>query len=63
MITEIERRRANLDAVASARIEGFEPTEAFDIDSDAVIAGTMTEAEFRERAAARFRVRSAATLA
>ena len=53
MTTEAERRRAHLDAVASARIEGFVPDEAFSADADAFIAGTLSNDEARERSLAR----------
>ena len=51
--SEAERRAAHEQALASTRIEGHVPTAEFLADSEAVIAGTMTEAEAGARSLAR----------
>lgn len=51
--TEAERRFAHEQALANTRIEGHVPTPEFLADSEAVIAGTMTEDEARARSLAR----------
>ena len=45
--TEAERREAHAQALASTRIEGHVPTPEFLADCEAVIKGTMTEAQAR----------------
>lgn len=47
--TEAERRIAHEQALASSRLAGHVPTPEFLADCEAVIAGTMTLDELRER--------------
>jgi len=51
--TEAERRHAHEQALASAMIEGYEPTPEFLADCEAVIAGTMTREQARAASLAR----------
>jgi len=51
--TEAERRYAHEQALASAMIEGYEPTPEFLADCEAVIAGTMTREQVRAASLAR----------
>lgn len=53
LFSEAERRLAHEQALASTRIEGHVPTAEFLTDSEAVVAGTMTEAQARARSLAR----------
>ena len=50
---EAECREAHEQALASTRIEGHVPTPAFLADCEAVINGTMTEAQARAASLAR----------
>jgi hypothetical protein len=53
MASEAERRLAHEQALASARIEGFEPSQEFLADWQAMSAGRLTAEEFRARSLAR----------
>lgn len=50
-------RWANEQALASTRISGHEPSQEFILDCEAVVNGTLTESEARERSLHRARVR------
>ena len=52
-MTEAERRIAAEQALANTRIEGHVPTAEFLADFDALIQGTMTLDEVRERSTER----------
>ncbi|TAK91249.1 MAG: hypothetical protein EPO06_05710 [Burkholderiaceae bacterium] len=47
--TEAQRRIAHEQALANTRIEGHIPSAEFLVDCEAVIAGTMTREQARER--------------
>lgn len=51
------RRAANEQALASTRISGHVPSQEFILDCEAVVNGTMTESEARERSLQRARIR------
>jgi ABC-type branched-subunit amino acid transport system substrate-binding protein len=48
-----ELRQAFEEAIASLRLEGYVPTQAFERDCEAVIAGKMTFDQARANALAR----------
>jgi hypothetical protein len=52
-VAKAERRWAQGQAMASARIEGHVPSAAFEADSAAIIEGTMTLEEARQRSLVR----------
>lgn len=59
-MTSTEQRRWNIkQAIASARIEGFEPSPDFLADVDLVIRGELTFDQVRERSLARALAREA----
>ena len=51
--TEAERRWAHMQALASTRLSGHEPTPEFLADCEAVINGTMTQEQARAASLAR----------
>ncbi len=53
MKTKALRRMANEQALASAKLEGHEPTESFLADTEAVANGTMTHDQARTNSLAR----------
>jgi hypothetical protein len=52
-MTEAARRWAHKQALASARIEGFEPSAVFLADCEELNAGRITDGEFSARSALR----------
>lgn len=54
-----ERRLAHEQALASVRIEGFEPSPEFLADCEAVVEGTMTIEQARASSLARARAKCA----